>query len=490
MEKNSLLERLTEYSFSEAYPFHMPGHKRQELSGFPPFPVPYSIDITEIEGFDNLHHAEGILKESMEHMSRIYGSDRSWYLVNGSTGGILSAVSAALHPGEKLLMGRNCHKSAYHAVMLNYLEPVYLYPEEVRDSDFGRYGISGGIEPEEVERCLSAHPEIKAVFITSPTYEGIVSDVEAIAEAAHRHGVPLIVDEAHGAHFPFGREFPASALACGADVVIQSLHKTLPSLTQTAVLHLKGTLVKEKQLEYYLSVYQSSSPSYLFLAAMERCIRYMDGAGRQEMTVFGNRLRRWMAQTGEWKCLKILDDRILGTCAVKARDLSKLVILTPGGELDGVKLASLLREEYHLETEMACSRYVICMTSLMDTEEGFRRLMEALTQIDRRYSQTGMKRKDTNEGLTWMKQTIRRMLPAETRQKETEFIGLEEAVHRTAAGFITVYPPGVPALVPGEVITEEAIELICRNYDLGLTVEGVVSDAGERSRLQIPVIIE
>jgi len=209
-----LLERLSTYAASDAYPFHMPGHKRQVKMGITSVPNPFSVDITEIDGFDNLHHAEDILKESMNSAAAVYGADRGWYLVNGSTCGILAAIAAAVKPGEKILMARNSHKSAYHAVVLNQLEPVYLYPEEVPE-----FQIPGGIEPEQVERALLEHPEIRAVFVTSPTYEGIVSDIQGIAATAHRHGAALIVDEAHGAHLPFGdgNYFPDGALQEGAD---------------------------------------------------------------------------------------------------------------------------------------------------------------------------------------------------------------------------------------------------------------------------------
>lgn len=205
--------------------------KRQDfLNGFPD---PYSIDITEIDGFDNLHHAEGILKESMERAAEIYGADQTCYLVNGSTCGILSAVCGSTAWGGKLLMARNCHKSAYHGLILNHLEPVYVYPSYLEGP-----GISGGVCPSDVRRILEQDKkrEIQAVLVVSPTYEGVVSDIAGIAAAAHEHGIPLIVDEAHGAHLPFGgREngFPEPALSMGADVVIQSLHKTLPCFTQT-----------------------------------------------------------------------------------------------------------------------------------------------------------------------------------------------------------------------------------------------------------------
>ena len=216
-----LIDRLKEYGESDFYAFHMPGHKRQEELGITLFPNPFSVDITEIDGFDNLHHPEGILKESMERAAAVYGVDRTYYLVNGSTCGILAAISSAVSDGKKLLMARNSHKSAYHAAMLNRMETEYIYPEIIEES-----GIQGGIEPGELRRILEADKEnrIGAVFLTSPTYEGIVSDIKSLAEIAHERGVPLIVDEAHGAHFAFyegeGKTdrqagvFPRSALQC------------------------------------------------------------------------------------------------------------------------------------------------------------------------------------------------------------------------------------------------------------------------------------
>lgn len=508
LQEQSLLGCLKEYGQSEAYPFHMPGHKRQTDLGITSFPNPFSVDITEIDGFDNLHHAEGILKASMERAAKVYGSDRTWYLVNGSTCGILSAICGLTRPGDKLLMARNCHKSAYHAVILNRLEPVYLFPEELtEEAVWGRYriekdeldsenrsGISGGLLPEKAERLLTEHPGIRAVFLTSPTYEGVISDIAAIAELAHRKGIPLIVDEAHGAHLPFGGGFPASALECGADVVIQSLHKTLPSLTQTAILHVKSRLVSPEQIERYLPVFQSSSPSYVFLAAMENCVRYMENEGRSQMEAYHHRLSCWMERAKQLRHLRVLDDRICGKKGVWARDPSKLVILPPGGARDGVWLAGELRERYHLEAEMACSRYVILMTSLIDTEEGFSRLWNALWELD--CSLEGLKdsgggsespehREQEIRGTvisTWLEQPLQRLRPADAWNMEKQYCPLLEAKGKLSGSFLTVYPPGVPMLVPGEVITGEAIRLITENRRLGLTVEGI-TEQGEISVL-------
>lgn len=505
-----LIGRLEEYGKSDFYGFHMPGHKRREELGITLFPNPFSVDITEIDGFDNLHHPEGILKESMEHAAEIYRSDKTYYLVNGSTCGILAAISSAVPDGKKLLMARNSHKSAYHAAMLNRIETEYIYPEIIEG-----FGIQGGIEPKELRRILAEDGEdtIGAVFLTSPTYEGIVSDVKQLAEIVHEKGIPLIVDEAHGAHFPFyngerenrqtGRLFPRSALQCGADIVIQSVHKTLPSLTQTAVLHLKNGLADREKLEFYLRIYQSSSPSYVMMASIENCIEYMAEDGRKRLDQLGKNLEYWMEAAERWRCLTILDDRILGKNGVFDRDISKLAVgigsLAEQAGMNGTALAEEIRERFHLEPEMCCDRYVLYMTSLMDSEESLLRLMDALSQVDREiygrisgqeYKEPGMKKDGTTETadenmerwrekpgiLTWSRDVSRHMSMSEAVKKKGRRLVLEDACGWVSRGFLTVYPPGVPAVVPGEVISGETAELLLKNADLGLTVEGLDAD--------------
>lgn len=498
-----LLERLTEYAGSDAYPFHMPGHKRREITdGIPGgFPDPYGIDITEIDGFDNLHHAEGILKDAMDEAAAIYRTDRSWYLVNGSTCGILSAVFATTENGGKILTARNCHKAVYHAICLNRLEAEYLYPEEITE-----FGINGGIRAEDVRKALEKDAmrcagnsgdvrgkitKIQAVLITSPTYEGVVSDIRAIADAAHEYGIPLIVDEAHGAHLEFADQchsFPKSALEYGADIVIQSLHKTLPCFTQTAILHVKGKLVDQDRISRYLSMFQTSSPSYLFMAGMERCIRYMDGDGRNEMVRYEERLEHFMKRMEGLQVLEVLDREICGKYrTVAGWDPSKIVVSTMRAEdFHGEELAETLRRKYHLEMEMTAPEYVIAMTSLMDTEEGFERLGTALLEIDgalrcrmepeQQKEKGELKEKErceTPEGLeSKLSHPIRRMLICEAMDADTERTALQDTVGKVSAEFVYLYPPGIPIIAPGEVFTDAIVEKIMVYKAAGLLVQG------------------
>ena len=504
-KKPGILKLLTEYAGSDAYPFHMPGHKRREIPDGVPggFPDPYGIDITEIDGFDNLHHAEGILKDAMDEAAAVYGADRSWYLVNGSTCGILSAVFAVTENGGKILTARNCHKAVYHAIYLNRLKAEYLYPEEIAE-----LGINGGIRAEDVRAALEkdAIKHVQAVLITSPTYEGVVSDIRAIADAAHEYGVPLIVDEAHGAHLEFAdrcHSFPKSALECGADIVIQSLHKTLPSFTQTAILHVKGDLVDQDRVARYLSMFQTSSPSYLFMAGMQRCIRYMDMDGRNAMVWYEKRLEHFMERMKGLRVLEVLTREICDKYeTVAGWDPSKFVVSTMHAEdFHGEDLAEMLRNKYHLEMEMTAPEYVIAMTSLMDTDEGFERLAAALLEIDEELmkaedesKQERKNRKESEEmkleqGMKNSKAPqnlesqilcpIERIPICEAMDANTGRTELQDTVGKVSAEFVYLYPPGIPIIAPGEVFTEEIVEKIEAYKAAGLLVQGPADPAAD-----------
>ena len=302
--KESLYEKLKIYGKSYAYPFHMPGHKRntklmKELMDRDQLFLPYEIDITEIDGFDNLHHAEGILREAQKRAAALYGAGQSFYLINGSTCGLLASIFACTDQHGKILMARNCHKAVYHAVELRELQTIYLYPQKYQVKDpqekniwTGKSEINGVISPKDVENALRGNKDIQAVVITSPTYDGIVSDVEAIAQIVHKHEKILIVDEAHGAHFGFHPYFPENSLKKGADLVIHSLHKTLPSMTQTALLHVNKEAEKlTEQVKKYLDIFETSSPSYVFMAGMDQCVQLIKKRGDELFEAYAQKLK-------------------------------------------------------------------------------------------------------------------------------------------------------------------------------------------------------
>ena len=267
-----LFDKLNQYATEDYYPWHMPGHKRnlELMKNF----NPYAIDITEIDGFDNLHNAEDVILDSMNRAARLYHSKHTFYLVNGSTSGILTGISGCTNKGDKILMARNCHKAAYHAVLLNELEPVYLYPQYD-----DKKGIQCGYSAKYIKRMLIKNPDVSLIVLTSPTYEGVISEIGEICELAHERNIPVLVDEAHGAHFAFHEAFPTSAVDLGADVVIQSVHKTLPAFTQTALLHVNSNLADLDRIKTYSSIYQTSSPSYVLMAGIDKCIDMIEKEG-------------------------------------------------------------------------------------------------------------------------------------------------------------------------------------------------------------------
>lgn len=487
-EEELLINRLKAYKDSRIYPFHMPGHKRLQLGGIKgetarsgmDFPNPFFVDITEVEGFDNLHHAQGILKQSMEWAARVYGADRTWYLINGSTCGILASVCGCTRPGGHILMSRNCHKAAYHAAYINHLRTSYVYPQ-----DLPGLGIQGGILPEDVEKALEEHRDIQAVFIVSPTYDGVVSDVSKIADIVHRKGIPLIVDEAHGAHFRFGKWFPDSALDMGADAVIQSVHKTLPSLTQTALLHIKGNYVNSRNIERYLSIFQSSSPSYVFMASIENSIFVMDRMQRErdsvQMKEYEAHLMDLRRRLASMKNLRLVDRDIVGMGGVWDLDVSKIVVSTRGTALSGADLSSILREKYHLEMEMCGADYVTAITTVFDSPEGLQRLGDSLEEIDADLTGTPGSREDGPAvyGMRAQAQCCLR----EAMESPSRPVLLKGSEGKISAEFVYLYPPGIPILAPGENIARNILDVIEEYIKKGLPIQGPEDESLETLRV-------
>lgn len=461
----TLTEALTAYTQSDYYPFHMPGHKRNHaLASFDVL----SMDITEIDGFDNLHHAEGILKEGMERAAKLYHADASYFLVNGSTCGILSAISAVTHPGDTILLARNSHKSAYHAAYLNQLHINYIYPESIPECE-----INGGISPEKIKKQLTNFPEIKAVFLTSPTYEGVVSDIAAIAEIVHSFHIPLIIDEAHGAHFGFCDTFPQSAVTQGADLVIQSLHKTLPALTQTALLHQNGSLVSKSRLEKFLSIYQTSSPSYLLMASIDSCLTLLETKGRTLMEDFSKKLLDFRRELSTCRYIFLEDIHKTIENEVFTVDNSKLLLSCRNQNMSGKALYHELREHYHLQCEMCMGNYVLAMTSCMDTAEGFSRLLSALKEIDKKLESCTLQEVHTKYLSSPQIHLETVFSIAESETYPSIWVPLDKAKNRISADFIYLYPPGIPFVVPGERFSSEVLDQIVCYQEHGFDVFGI-----------------
>ena len=475
---DSLFCRLRKLAESDFYPFHMPGHKRV----FPDddLTLRYQMDISEISGFDNLHYPGGILLHAQKKAAALYGAKESFYLVGGATAGILSAVCAldlgngATGTKKPLLISRDSHMSVYHAAYLAGIRLKYVYPQ-VDNETYLTQGVSAAA----VIKKLEEDADIGAVLVNSPTYEGICSDMEKIAETVHHFGKILIVDEAHGAHFGFHPAFPESAVRSGADIVVHGLHKTLPAPTQTGLLHICTGRVDKRMIRRYLRIFQSSSPSYPLMAGIERCLDHVTAAGAagfEEML----RLRKdFVLRTGQLENFHILSPGTQGDGASFAaannakirHDPCKIVILIRCPGLTGKQLCEILHEKYHIEMEMSGTKHALAIISMMDKAEGFDRLGVALTELDKADYPAKAAPMPRYGG---QPETVYDM--ARAWDAETVPMAPEAAIGRVAAEFIIPYPPGIPLLVPGERIDKHIVEILQAHMACGLTVHGLTKD--------------
>lgn len=461
-----LYDELKNYGNSDFYPFHMPGHKRNLKNGR--MQELYQIDITEIDGFDDLHNPESIIRDAQMRAAQFYCSEETYFLVNGSTAGILSAVSAVAADGKKLIIARNCHKAVYHAAFLNRMDLEYVYPEYDPEYDIAKdvteeqvvKKIESILCKEKISDRKKAADKISGVLITSPTYEGITSKIREIAKSVHRYGIPLIVDEAHGAHLGIHPDYPQSAVSQGADLVIQSAHKSLPAPTQTALLHKNGGLVDSLKLRRYLRIYQSSSPSYILMAGIDEAVSFAQREGRGRLEDMLRYRSIILEEIRECKYIRICPDTEPG----------KLVISVKNTSMSGRELYDKLRENYHLQMEMAAGTYVIAILTMMDTEEGIHRLIRALKEIDH-----SLYHKEERSLPVFFQD--RAPFKAEelwqAYQADSEEVDLCQGENKIAAEFVCLYPPGIPILVPGEVISKNMIALTKLYLESGYTIQGI-----------------
>lgn len=464
MKEENLYSKLDKYSKSNVYPFHMPGHKRN--MDYVGNGLPYNLDITEIEGFDDLHHADGIIQGMQEVAAKIFRAEESFCLINGSTVGNIAAILATTKPGDKILIARNSHNSIHSAIQMHNLNAIYLYPENIEE-----HGISGEILATDVKRELEANDNIAAVVIVSPTYDGVISDIEGITKIVHSHNIPLIVDEAHGAHLGLDPYFHKNSNELGADIVIHSIHKTLPALTQTALLHVNGDRINKENVRKYLRMLQSSSPSYILLAGIANCLDLLhDHTFKGKMKEYVMNLERTRTALNSMNKLRLVETGVY--------DKGKIVISTANAEINSKDLFIMLRNEYALELEMDGMTYVTAMTSIADTKEGFERLQFALQEIDNRinfqlnngpnFNNNTDNCLDNNykdiEQKAFHEMMELREKRANSISKETTNIaelfvkeGLlnkdEESTY-ISEHYYYLYPPGIPIIVPGEPITK------------------------------------
>ena len=442
-----LLAGLKKYQEENILRFHMPGHYGRLLAPYQEFCQNiFALDVTEVEGTDNLAQPTGILKESMENIAGVYHAQKSYYLVNGSTAGMQVAIDSLVPDGGAVLVARNAHKSIHNILQKKNIHPLYVYPEI--DENFG---VDHIFTLEEIKKLCSA--QVDAVVLAYPNYYGKIYDLQSIYQYLQEKGIPLIVDAAHAAHFEFSPDLPPSPVAY-SDVCVMSLHKTLPAFTQCSVLHLGKNIQAHqiKNIEDNLSKYQSSSPSYLLMGSGELSVAIMDTSGRQD-------LQHLQGLRQQAKARLQADPRIQ---VYENEDFCKLFVQTP---LEGEKLDQILRKRYKIQAEMTIGRGILFMFGISHTEEDLKRLVQALLEI------VSSLPPDQEEGrkvpalmfprLEAIPLDLQKEIKKQKYRKKNKYplrkTNLEKAEGRVMAEDITPYPPGIPIIKEFEILNQEAL---------------------------------
>ena len=455
-----ILDKLLELQEKNAYPLHMPGHKRN--LDFMPYDF-RTMDITETGEVDNLHDPKEIIAESQNAMAELLGADKSFYLVNGGSSGTVASILGCCNPGDHVLVATNCHKSIYHALVLAGVKPVYISPQMTEES------LCGGISIRDMFRAFDQY-DIKAMIITSPTYEGFTCNVKVIADIVHKHNATLIVDECHGAHFVFSEAFPHSALSEGADVVVNSWHKTLPCLNQAAVLSVKSQRVDMARIKEAVSMMNTTSPSYPILASIDYA-RHILTTDKNLFTSYIETITEARHELAHCKVLKLVNDSIKGENDIFDLDISKFTIMVRT-EMTGKELSDILLNKYNIQIEMAGPHHIIAMTSVADDPKGIKKFVKAIRDIDKK-----LERKYIDK-LPLEIAPVRepQMTPRDVYYAEKEYVPIDKGEGRIPASIIMAYPPGIPIVSVGEVLTKGHIEQIETLQKLDVDVIGVDND--------------
>ncbi len=478
-DRMPLLEALQASAHKPHAPFYAPGHKRgqgipQPLADLLGASV-FSADLPELPSLDNLFAPEGVIQEAQELAAAAFGAEKTWFLVNGSTAGVMAAILATCGTGDKIILPRNIHQSAIAGLILSGAMPVFINPEYDPATD-----LTHSITPVAVAAALKKYPDTKAVFMVYPTYHGVCGDVRAIAELVHQHNIPLLVDEAHGPHFAFHPDLPPSALSAGADLTVQSTHKVLGAMTQASMLHIQGNRVEPERLSKALQLVQSTSPSYLLLASLD--------AARQQMALHGEQLMTRTLQLAESARNKI--SHIPGLSVLEhiktpglfALDRTRLTVRVSELGLSGFEADEIFHQKLGVIAELPTLQHLTFIISLGNTQADIKQLVQAFTTI----AQDDYRPKSITPLYHMFHKWKTELLfihpssfticpslsPRDAFFAQTETLPLDQVLDRISAELVCPYPPGIPALMPGEIINPAAIEYLQQVLTLGGTLTG------------------
>lgn len=478
-----LLDALWECANRSHAPFYTPGHKRG--AGIPQQLVNYfgsavfRADLPELPELDNLFAPQTVIQQARDLAAAAFGAEHTWFLVNGSTCGVEAAILATCAPGDKIILPRNVHSSAIAALILSGAVPIFVNPEYDPILD-----IAHSITPAGVAIALEQYPDVKAVMMVYPTYYGVCGDVAAIATLAHQHHIPLLVDEAHGPHFAFHPDLPTPALALGADLTVQSIHKVLSALTQASMLHVRGKLIDTERLSQSLQLLQSTSPSYLLLASLDAARQQMALQGEQLMTQTLHLADRARDQIAQIPGLSVLPPvRTASTPGFVALDRTRLTVTVSDLGLTGFEADEIFHQQLGVTAELPSLQHLTFIISLGNTEADIAALVQAFTTLSKDYRQDSSPIADLiNHSHTLLTADRKKMLisPREAFFAPTLTLPIEQTGDRISAELVCPYPPGIPILMPGEVITPSALNYLQQIQALGGYINGC-ADASLRT---------
>lgn len=472
--KTPLLHAIEAYLQENTTRFHMPGHKGKVRAGTPLQrllgELPFQVDLTEVPGLDDLHDPQEAIRASEKIAAGIYGAKETFFLVNGATAGIIAACLALLQPGDKVILPRHVHKSVFSALVLSGAVPVYVAP-----TYHPVLGIPLGVPAGRWEEAWDRHPDAKMVLFVHPTYEGIVSLHRELVVRAKARGLKVVVDEAHGGHFPFHPELPRSSLALGVDVVVQGSHKTLGSFTQSGMLHLGGDLAREP-FQRALGLVQSTSPSYLLLASLEGALYEMVCHGEQDWEETMSLAGRIREEIKACRGFRSWHEELFNYNEVIGLDPTKIIIDGLKLGLTGYDLAKLLREEYTIQVETAGQSHILVLLGARDRWEEGKRLVDALGAIAQSRAGRGksLPIPSFREELLLPEVVVS---PRDSWFAAKKRVPLQEAENAVCGELVVPYPPGIPLLCPGELIAAPMIRLLLRLREQGIHWQGLADPA-------------
>ena len=477
-QRTPYFDVLLDYVDSGVIPFHTPGHMQgrgmdrafREFIG----DNVLSIDLTQIRGLDDLLQPTGALVEAQALAAEAYGAEHSFFLINGSTSGNQIMMMSALNPSEKIALPRNAHKSAMGGLIMSGAVPIWMQPE-VDES----LHMDHTVTPETVRAALAAHPDIRAVYVVSPTYYGVAADVGGIAAVAHDHGIPLLVDEAWGAHFRFHPSLPVDAITAGADLCINSTHKMIGSLSQTAMLHHQGERIRFDRLKAVVKLFLSTSPNLVLVASLDVARRQMATQGQALLERTIELAQATRERLNEIPNVSCFGNELKGSPGVHDLDPTKITVTVKALGYTGYEAEEILRRRYNVQLELADLFNALALFTIGTTSESADRLVFGVSELAREdrpidvFSPSGVLERRLATGTYALPKTPPiRMSPREAFLATTESVRFKESAGRICAEVITPYPPGIPVISPGEEITPEIIAYLDLEQRAGVRMQG------------------